>query len=224
MSTPTPQQGDLKSLLSYDSTLIRRPIFGGVFLAPYSTPLVESLVAADGQVALPAGYESVGRVSEDGLTFGTEREMVEVRGYGSTSVLRRDVQSIDVTLQFAMLETKRLAYEVTSGLDLSEVEMTADGEWKYTMPSQPATRYWRAVAIGADGAGQDRYYMAKIFGRVSVTETDDEVWQSSDEAPLMRNVTLGSDEDDEAGGPYSELLFGPGALAAAERMGIAVAA
>lgn len=224
MSTPTPQTGDLKTLLDYDSTLIRRPIFGGVFLAPYSAPLVETLVAANGTVTLPADYESVGRISEDGLTFAMDREMQEVRGWGSTSVLRRDVQSIDVTLQFAMLETRRLAYEVTAGLDLSEVEMSADGEWKFTMPSQPPTRYLRAVAIGADGSGADRYYMAKVFGRVSLTETDDETWQASDEAPLMRNVTLGSDEDDEAGGPYSEFLFGPGALAAAQKMGITVAA
>lgn len=224
MSSPTPQTGDLKTLLGYNSQNIRRPIFGGVFLAPVSAPLVETLVATNGQVTLPAEYESVGRISEDGLTFAIDREIQEVRGWGSTSVLRRDIQSTDVTLQFSMLESKRLSYEVMSGLDLSEVEMSPEGEWKFTLPGQPATKYWRAVAIGADGAGADRYYMAKIFGRVSLTEQDDETWQSSDEAPLMRNVTLGSDEDDEAGGPYTEMLFGPGALAAAERMGIPVAA
>lgn len=222
MSSPTP--ADLKTKLDYNAKNIRRPIFGGVFLAPESAPLVTTLVAATGQVAIPDTYESVGRISEDGLTFAMDREMQEVRGWGSTSVLRRDVQSIDVTLQFAMLETKRIAYEVTSGLDLSEVEMTAAGEWSFTMPSTPPTKYWRAIAIGADGAGSERYHMAKVFGRVSLTETDDETFQASDEAPLMRNVTLGSDEDDEAGGPYTEFLFGPGALAAAERMGITVAA
>lgn len=223
MSTPAPVTGDLKTLLDYNAKNIRRPIFGGVFLASEDAPLPTTLVATGGQVTLPAAFESVGRISEEGLVMASDREMQEVRGWGSTSVLRRDVQSIDVTLQFAMLETKRIAYEVAAGLDLSDVEMSADGEWKFTMPSQPPTKYWRAIAIGADGAGAARYYMAKVFGRVSLTEQDDETWANSDEAPLMRNVTLGSDEDDEAGGPYTEFLFGPGALAAAERMGIPVA-
>lgn len=224
MSSPNPQQGDLKELLNYESRNIRRPIFGGVFLAPDTAPLVETLVAANGQVALPAEYESVGRLSEDGLSFSTEMEVQEVRGWGSTSVLRRDIQSTDASLTFSMLESRRVAYEVHMGLDLSNVEMSADGEWKVTRPGQPSTKYWRAVAIGADGDGAQRFYMAKVFGRVSLTETDDETFQSSDEAPRMFQVTLGADEDDEAGGPYTEFLFGPGALAAAERMGITVAA
>lgn len=223
MGAPATTTGDLKTLAAYDSTLIRRPLYGTVFLAPYSAALPTTLVATGGQVAMPDVFESVGRISEDGLTFAADREMQEVRGWGSTSVLRRDVQSIDVSLQFAMLETKRLAYEVTSGLDLSANEMSATGEWKFTMPSQPPTKYWRVIALGSDGTGADKYYMAKVFGRMSLSETDDETWQASDESPLLRNVTLGADEDDEAGGPYTEMLFGPGALAAAEKMGIAVA-
>lgn len=223
MSSPAPVTGDLKTLTHYNGDLIRRPIFGGVFLAPYSAPLPTTLVATNGQVTLPAAYETVGRISEDGLTFSSDRNMQEVRGWGSTSVLRRDVESIDVTLQFAMLETKRLAYEVMSGLDLADVEMSAGGEWKFTMPSQPPVRYWRCIAIGADGTGDERYYMAKMFGRMSLTDQDDETWQASDDAPLMRNVTLGADEDDATGGPYQEFLFGPGALAAATAMGMTVA-
>lgn len=224
MTGPATTTGDLKTLAGYDSTLIRRPLYGTVFMAPYSAPLVDTLVATAGQVAIPDAYESVGRISTDGLTFAMDRSMQEVRGWGSTSVLRRDVESIDVTLQFAMLETKRLAYEITSGLDLTANEMTATGEWSFTMPSQPPTKYWRVIALGSDGSGADKYYMAKVFGRMSLSETDDETWQASDESPLVRNVTLGADEDDVAGGPYTEYLFGPGALAAAEAMGITVAA
>jgi hypothetical protein len=216
----SPITGDLKTLAS---TLIRRPLFGGVFLAPYSAPLPTTLTATAGQVSIPADYESVGRISEDGLTFASDRSMQEVRGWGSTSVLRRDVESIDVTLQFAMLETKRISYEVMSGLDLSDVEMSVAGEFKFTMPSQPPVRYFRVIALGADGTGDGRYYLAKVFGRMSITDQDDETWQASDDAPLVRNVTLGADEDDVAGGPYTEFLFGPGALAAAEAMGITVA-
>lgn len=223
MSTPAPIVGDLKTLAGYNSDLIRRPLFGGVFLAPYSTALPTSLIATGGQVTLPAAFESAGRISEDGLTFASDMNMQEVRGWGSTSVLRRDIESIDVTLQFAMLETKRLAYEVMSGLSLKDVTMSSAGEWKFTMPSQPPTKYWRVIALGADGTGDGRYYMAKVFGRMSLTEQDDETWQASDDSPLMRNVTLGADQDDVAGGPYTEYLFGPGAKAAAAAMGITVA-
>lgn len=222
MSTPSVTTGDLRTLAAYNSELIRRPVFGTVFMAPFSAPLPTTLVAPNGQVALPDTFESVGRTSTDGLQFGNDREMVEVRGWGSTSVLRRDVQSVDATLQFQMLETKRLAYELTSGLDLKNVEMSPTGEWKFTMPSQPPVKYWRTIALGADGQGADRFYLAKVYGRMTLSENGDETWNNDDDA-LMREVTLGADEDDEAGGPYSEFIFGPGALKYAEAMGITVA-
>ncbi|RZT87459.1 hypothetical protein EV383_4383 [Pseudonocardia sediminis] len=223
MSTPATTTASLETHLEFDAKNIRRAVLGGVLLAPESAPLITTLVAASGQIKIPDVYESVGRLSDEGVSFTLDRSMQEVRGWGSSSVLRRDVESIDTDMSFGMLETKRKAYEVYHGLDLSGVQMSAAGEWKFTQPSQPVTKYWRAVALGADGQGASRFYMARVFGRVSLSENEDEQWNNSDDAPKMFGVTLAADEDDEAGGPYSEYLFGPGALAAAQRMGITVA-
>jgi hypothetical protein len=214
---------DLKTHLDYQASNIRKPQFGGVFVGDWpSADPVTTLTATGGQVALPDSYESVGRISEDGVTVTRDMEMSETRGWGSSSILRRDVESLDVSVQFSMLETRLKAYEISMGLNLSALTMSAAGEFKVDMPTLPQVKYWRVLLLAADGVGDSRYYFGKWFPKMTLSEIDDETFSQGDD-PVMRNVTLGSDVDDEAGGMYTEFLFGPGALAAAERMGITVA-
>lgn len=209
--------------VSRNADLVRKPLQGSVLLGKYPTaPLISTLSAVSGGITIPAGYDSVGWISEDGLTFANDTEVSDVRGWGASSFLRRDIQSQDKTIQFACLETKRLTIELASGLDLSGAVMSAAGatagEVSWDHPDRPPTRYWRVLAIGVDGDGDGRYYMARFFPRASVSEMDDETWSDGDD-PLMRNVTLSALIDNEAGYVGREFLFGPGALAAAEDMG-----
>jgi len=78
------------------------------------------------------------------------------------------------------------------------------------------------LAIGVDGSGASLYYMAKVFHKVSVMDMDDEAWTDGDD-PLSYSVTLGAVPDDVTGTLGTEFIFGPGALAAADDMGIDVA-
>lgn len=205
------------------ASLIRKPLRGTVLLGKHeSAPIITTLTAVDG-IEIPMGYESVGWISEDGLTFERDREITDVRGWGSGSFLRRDIQSEDHTLQFAALETKRLTHELRAGRDLSANTMSADGEWKYDIEERPGVYYWRVIALGVDGQGDGRYYTARVYHKMTVTEMDDEAWTDDDD-PLMYNVTLSAVPDEAAGGTLgTEFLFGPGALAAAEDMGLTVA-
>lgn len=205
-----------------NADLVRKPLQGSVLLGRYPTdPIVDTLVAADG-ITIPTGYESVGWISEDGVTFSNDQEVSDVRGWGASSFLRRDIQSSDKTIQFACLESKRLTYELSTGLDLSAKKFSTLGELKFDYPDRPPTKYWRVLAIGVDGDGANRYYMARFFPRASVTEVDDETWSDGDD-PLMRNVTMSALIDNAAGYVGREFLFGPGAKAAAVAMGWTVA-
>jgi hypothetical protein len=204
---------------------IRKPLAGTVLLGKFAAAdPITTLVAPSGQILVPEDHESCGWISEDGLTFSKSREMSEVRGWGSGTVLRRDIRSEDNTMQFAALENKRLTHELRSSRDLSGAagEMSADGEWKYDMLARPDVMWWRAVALGKDGSGAQTFYIAKVFHKMMVTDMDDEAWSDGDD-PLQFGVTMGAVPDDELGTLGTEFIFGPGALAAAVSMGLTVA-
>jgi len=205
-----------------NSDLLRKPLQGTVILGRWpSAPDITTLTAVDG-ITLPVGYESAGWISEDGLTFGSDMEVSEVRGWGASSMLRRDIASTDKTMAFSALETKRLTKELTTGLDLSTTTMGATGQVVITHPDRMPTKYWRALALGVDGDGDQRYYMAKFYPKCSVSEREEEGWSDGDD-PLMYGVTLSALIDDSIGTSCREFLFGPGALAAAAAMGWALA-
>lgn len=214
----------VKAHADYQTDLIFRAQIGGIWLAnwptaSFITTLVDSV--ATGKVKLPDTYEPVGQLSEDGVEFEEDISMVEIRGWGSITVLRRDFESVDHTIAFSMLEERRKAYEAASGLDLSAATMSAAGEYSFTRPSRPTTKYRRLLALAQDFEGDDMVIKGKSYPKVSLTERDTETWQAGDE-PVMRSVTFGADDDPAAGGPLTEFLIGPGALARAEKMGIQV--
>lgn len=214
--------GSLETQAGFNPDNIRKALNGGVWMGLYGVAsVITTLTAVNGQVKIPDSYESVGRLSDDGIEFDTDIKMAEVHGFGSSSVLRRDIQSKDMTVQFSMLETKRIAMEVQAGLNLRSTEMSAAGEFKFTHPPRPATLYWRTLVLGKDGEGDGLYYMARYYPRMTIADKAKDKWQDKD--ALMREVTLGADVDATVGGPCVEFLFGPGALAAADALGITVA-
>ena len=215
--------GSFETVAAPNAGLIRKALKGTFLLGKYGTaPLVTSLVATGGQIQIADTYESLGWISEDGLTFSRNRDFSEVRGWGSGTVLRRDVSSDDRTVQFAALEDKRLTHELRESLDLADVEMSAAGEFKYELLAKPDIMYWRGVAIGVDGEGSSRFYVAKVFHKLTVSDMDDEAWTDGDD-PLTFNVTMTAQPDDVTGTLGTEFIFGPGALARADAMGITVA-
>lgn len=207
-----------ESTVVRDGDLVRKGLQGSVLLGKYPTAAdITTLSATDG-ITLPAGYDSIGWISEDGLTFGTDVEVSEVRGWGASSMLRRDVQSTDRTIAFSALETKRLTSELRSGLDLSATTMSPQGEVVITHPDRMPTKYWRVLALGVDGEGDQRYYVAKFFPKATVSEFDEESWSDGDD-PISYSVTMTALIDDTVGTACREFIFGPGALAAAGAMG-----
>lgn len=205
-----------------NNALIRKPLKGAFLLGPFETAsIITTLVATGGQIEVPATYDSLGWLSEDGLTFSRDREFSDVRGWGSGTFLRRDIRSDDHSVSFTALETKRLTRELRENRDLSAVEMTTTGEWKFDYLTRPDVKYWRGLAIGVDGSGASLIYMAKFYHRLTVSEMDDEAWSDGDD-PLQYNVTMTAEPDPVAGVIGTEFLFGPGALVHAAAMGITV--
>lgn len=202
--------------------LVRKMLQGAVLLGRYPTdPLVETLVSADG-ITVPAGYEGLGWLGEDGIAFSQEEEASEVTAYGTSDFIRRDIKRQSKSIAVTALETKRLTKEVVTGQDLRSHKFSLAGELVITGSARPPTRYWRAVAIGIDGDGDQRWHMAKAYPKVSVTEGGDETWTDGDD-PVQYPATLTAYMDDTAGYSWREFIFGPGAKAKAVEMGWTVA-
>lgn len=213
-----------ETVAARNSNNIRKALKGAMLLGAFPTAsIITSLVATGGQITVPSSYESVGWISEDGLTFTSKRDFAEVRGWGSGTVLRRDIKTDNYTVAFTALETKRITHELRANLDLASTSMSAAGEWKFDIPDRPDVRYWRGLALGVDGSGATRFYRAKVLHRLTPSDMDDDKWSDGDD-PYGYNVTMSAEPDPTTGTVGTEFLFGPGALAAAADMGITVAA
>lgn len=211
-----------ESIADRKQQLIRKGIKGLVAVGKYGTaPLLTTLVATGGQIELPITYESCGWLSEDGSTKAQNRTLSQIRGWGSTSVLREDITGDEKSLQFTMIEDRRVSRELYEGVDLSAVTMSAAGELKYDIPDRPSVQYWRAVELVADGAGDSLIYLATAYHKTSVGETGDLVQANGDD-PTTRQVTLSAVPDDVTGTLGTNFIFGPGALAYADEMGYTV--
>lgn len=78
-------------------------IGGSIFRAPIGTTL-----PTDAITALPAAFENLGYISEDGLTNANSTESEQVKDWGGVNVLTTKT-SEDDTFKFAMIEFKRKA-------------------------------------------------------------------------------------------------------------------
>lgn len=211
-----------ESIADRKAQLIRKGVRGAVLVGKYGTaPLVTTLVATGGQIELPATYESVGWMTEDGTTKSASRELSQIRGWGGTSFLRQDIKSQNQTIQFAMIEDRKVSRELYDGVNLDAAEVSAAGELKYEVIDRPPMQYWRAVEIVEDGEGTSVIYLATAYHKVSVGETGDLV-QSNGDDPTTRQVTLAAVPDDVTGTLATNFIFGPGALAYATDMGYTV--
>lgn len=205
------------------ASLIRKGLKGAVLVGRYDdVDAVTTLIGTTaGQIMVPAGLESAGWLSEDGLSASSDRELSEIRGWGSASALRQDVTSRTETLSFSMLEDRRISRELYDAVDLRATEMSAEGELKYDLTDLPDLQYWRVVTIAVDGAGDNRVYISTAYHRCIVGEVED-VTESNGDDPTSRGVTLTALTDDDTGSLATRFIFGPGALVYADAMGYTV--
>src|SRR5690606_41614694 len=75
---------------------------------------------------------------------------------------------------------------------VAAASMTPDatsGELVVDKPDRPATRHYRILTIGVDLADAGEIYVARFLPRASVTDKDDQAFQSGDD-PLGWPVTM----------------------------------
>jgi hypothetical protein len=204
--------GTFDEVKDHNGGNIRKLLRMAVFVAPWEgTPDVTTLTNADNELVIPDAFESVGIMDKEAAFSSTPTITVsEVSGYGYGQTLRRDMVSRNTNIAFTMLETRRVAFELYYGIDLSAATVTAapKNELVFDEPDRPETRYYRVLAIGADFDGANTIYMADYYPRATVSEVG--ALASSETDPRRYAVTMGTDVDTVVGTGHRQFIAGPG--------------
>ncbi|MGC9544025.1 phage tail protein [Streptomyces sp. UG1] len=208
------------TLKNHQNRLIRKALEGSTFIAPTTSSAITALTGADkALLALPAGYNDLGWMSDDGPQFSAEIDTSEVTSWGAVEPTRRDIVSDVTTLQVSVQETNKETIGLYTGVDMTAVVPDAtSGEVAVTKPDRPPLRFYRVLTIGVDLDDAGEIYIARFLPRASVTDKGDQAFTNSD-TPVGWPVTLTAYLDSTLG--YSERFYfgGPGWHALLTAMG-----
>ena len=207
--------------VSYDNlqhrqqALIRKMIEGSVFIAPFSATAITTLTDTDKFLkALPAGYEDIGWLSDNGASLERKVDAPEIKSWGAVEPTRTDIISDVTTLKIECQETKKATIGLYTGADLTAV--TADpttAEVDIAKPPRPGIQYHRALVVGVDLTDNGELYVGRFLPRCRVTDYDNQDFQAAGDKPLTFGCTLTAYIDSVLG--YSERwLFGGAGWAA----------
>jgi hypothetical protein len=183
------------ALNTQNTDLIRKTLAGGAaFIAPMSATAITNLTgtSAVGTIqALPAGYLSIGLMSEDGASFPREIETSEVNSWGVKEPTRSDTTKDQSGCKIIAQETKMTTLAAYLGTDLltSLVADATTGEVKIDKPQAPALTYYRLLVIGRDSTAEGDVYLGRFFPRAQITERDELVMGSGDD-PVQYGLTF----------------------------------
>ncbi len=206
-------QGTFDELKGHNNSLIRKMLEMAVFLDPWvsgTSALATITDSAGSELVLPDTLVSVGMTSKDaGGSVTPNIDVSEVGAYGYGAAVRRDVSARNETVQFTMLESKRVNFEVYYGIDLASCQAgPTKNELYFDLPDRPDTKYFRCLMLGRDGQGTSSIYHAEFFPKVTLTDADAVAWSEGD--PLAYAVTLSVDTDTTAGTSHRSFWAGPG--------------
>jgi hypothetical protein len=212
-----PKYDDLKNK---QSELIRKALDGSVFLAPISAAPITTLTTRAAAVvgppavpahneltALPADWDDLGWLTDDGAAFSRSVSTSDVTSWGSVSPTRSDVTADTTTLAVTAQETKLLTIGLATGVDMGGITPNATtGEVSIAKPTRPSGRFYRALSVAVDLGDAGEIYIGRFLPRAKVTGFSDQAMGGGD-APITWGVTLTGYEDSDLG--YSERwLFG----------------
>lgn len=218
-----PNYDDLKNK---QAELIRKALDGSVFLAAATADAIASLtvdsVATPGTpelAPLPASWDDLGYLSNDGAAFARDVASSEVTSWGSVTPTRTDITSDTTTLTVTAQETKLLTIGLATGADLANITPDAvTGEVRIAKPARPKSKHYRVLSLAVDEGDGGEIYLGRFLPRAKVSSYAEQAFGGGDD-PVSWGVTLTGEVDDELG--YSEqwLFGGPGWEALLTQMG-----
>lgn len=174
--------------------------------------------------ALPSGWEDLGWVTSDGVTYGRTTDVSDVTSFGSVQPTRSDVTNDTITMSVVAQETKFQTLGLYTGADTSALTASAStGEFSISKPDIPGFRYYRVLGlfVDRDDAGRE-IYMARYMPRARITEWGEQQLNDGD-APITYNMTFTGYEDSVVGYSHRWIFAGAGWQALLSDMGVPTA-
>lgn len=195
----------------HNRKLIRKALQGSVFVKRWDdadTPITKIWTTASGLV-IPAGFVDVGMITKsDAVKFARDTDSADVESWGYGEPTRRDLTKDITTMEFTMQESKRQAFELHSGVDLSQVRADADKNIVIDKPRRPQAIDYRVFSLSKDGDGVDAIYFMKLLPNASVTGVSEQT--HGEDAELTYGVTMTGFFDEDYGTAVREIWGGPG--------------
>jgi hypothetical protein len=173
---------------------------------------------------LPVGWEDLGWVTSDGVTYGRTTEVSDVTSFGSVQPTRSDVTTDTITMSVVAQETKLLTLGLYTGADVSALTATAPGgEFTIAKPDVPGFQYYRVLGLFVDRDDSGReIYLARYMPRARITEWGEQQWSDGDD-PITYSMTFTGYEDSTVGYAHRWIFAGAGWLSMLADMGITAA-
>ena len=202
---------DTATIKGIKKKLIRKALAGSVLIADEDAVSPTAFTSgANATFTIPAGFTPLGAISRDGSpVFTPETESSDVESWGELEATRTDLISRNMTVAWTGQETHKRNLELYHGVDLSAI--TADAttsEVAFSDPTDPATRYFRAIFIGIDGRDEDAIYMIKYLPRLTISEVSEMSFNT--ESPVEYGFTGRAKVDDDLGFSVLNVFGGPG--------------
>ncbi len=203
----------------FQSILIRKPLSGVIFIAPYSATALAAITTGAGAAntldtaTISGSHKTLGKITNDGVTFGNSVSRQEAHGFGDVYPARIDVDGQSVNLSWTAMETNVRTIDAWSGVtQVGTGQLAATTkELIVNMPPLPVIRDQRILALfkdnNADGTGE--IFMAVYLLRANVIQNGDVTYNFVENGlnyPLQANAL----NDDVAGAPVRLFMGGPG--------------
>lgn len=171
--------------------------------------LPEQITQEDGRLIdlRDLGWFPFGLVDRDGYTFSKEISKSQVDALGYTDPIRKDVETIERTVQMTLLQWgQRKIQELVDGADYSGIQPKANGEIVYDEPAVPLYEDYRLITIGEDGRISENWLMGNGYPLVQLGTSDAISWNQ--ENSVAQNITLDVMVDPALGTPKRNYLGG----------------
>lgn len=170
---------------------------------------------------LPDGWEDLGWVSSDGVTYGRATDVSEVTSFGSVQPTRSDITNDTLTMAVVAQETKLLTLGLYTGADTSALTASiTSGEFSISKPDIPGFRYYRVLGLFVDRDDSGReIFLARYMPRARITEWGEQQMSDGDD-PVSYSMTFTGYEDSVVGYAHRWIFAGAGWNALLTSMGV----
>ena len=200
------------TVANFQNALIRKGLVGAVLVADYATAALTDIASTGGALTIATGYNSLGKLSSDGVSVSSTAETSEVRGWGDiTSPSRIDVTGGANSMTLTAIETKKAVWDAFHGVDLTSVTANTNGTVTFDKPAVPVLRDKRVLFLARDinkATGLDVYYGVH-FPRANISQNGDQSFAGGD-STISYPLTINGLVDDVAGTAVRLFLGGPG--------------